>query len=83
MPERLAGYGSGVRNAPTIGSPIRRRGRRFARKLRKLFCPPIGIADALDTPGGDVGRRLRMQLARLATPRRVDLDPNINIPNRA
>ena len=60
MSERLFCRRCGARNAPTIGRPIRHRTSRFARKLRKLFWPSLGLANALDTPEGSVERRLRM-----------------------
>jgi hypothetical protein len=44
----------GIHEPPTTGSPIRHRTTRFAQKLRKLFPPASGVADARNAPDGDV-----------------------------
>jgi len=44
----------GIHEPPTTGSPIRHRTTRFAQKLRKLFPPASGLADARTAPDGDV-----------------------------
>jgi hypothetical protein len=54
MPERSLTDRFGIHEPPTTGSPIRHRTTRFAQKLRKLFPPASGLADARTAPDGDV-----------------------------